>query len=293
MIYDITHRTTFKYDAPMRYARCNLRLEPSDWPGQRLLSFSVDVQPEGRLSRSRFYGYAGHVQRVTVDQPGRELVITARARMQVDRVAERPAPDDPSVSQVAIEALESTDLGIVGPANFLYPSPMIALDPAIGAWAAESLLPARGAVDAAMELSSRINRAFRYDPKATETDTTPAEAFGRRAGVCQDFAQVMIAGLRAAGIPAAYVSGYLRTVPPPGKPRLVGADATHAWVLVWCGRQRGWIGLDPTNGVAMNADHILTAIGRDYGDIAPIDGIFVGQAGQTIKVSVDVCPLAG
>jgi transglutaminase-like putative cysteine protease len=182
------------------------------------------------------------------------------------------------------------DLGVASPANYLYPSPMIALSPAIADWCGQSLAPERGIVEACHDLNLRIKSAFKYDGDATETDTAPAQAFEKRAGVCQDFAQVMIAGLRSAGVPAAYVSGYLRTLPPPGKARLIGADATHAWVLAWCGPARGWIGFDPTNGIAMNTDHIITAIGRDYADIAPIDGIFVGQAGQKIAVSVDVAP---
>ena len=131
-----------------------------------------------------------------------------------------------------------------------------------------------------------------YDGSATELDTSPAQAFAAKRGVCQDFAQIMISGARAAGIAAAYVSGYLRTVPPAGKERLIGADATHAWVMLWCGPDRGWLGFDPTNGVAVGADHIICAIGRDYADVSPIDGIFLGRDGQKIEVAVDVEPLA-
>ncbi|RYD63112.1 MAG: transglutaminase family protein, partial [Sphingomonadales bacterium] len=141
--------------------------------------------------------------------------------------------------------------------------------------------------------TQRIKREFRYDGKATAFDTPVAEAFAKRHGVCQDFAQVMIAAVRAAGLPAAYVSGYLRTRPPAGKPRLVGVDATHAWVNVWCGPALGWVGFDPTNGCTVGSDHIVTAVGRDYSDVAPIDGVFLGQDGQDIHVSVDVEPIAG
>jgi transglutaminase-like putative cysteine protease len=140
-------------------------------------------------------------------------------------------------------------------------------------------------------LALRIQQEFRYDGEATATDTSPLDAFHNRHGVCQDFAQIMVAGCRAAGLPAAYVSGYLRTLPPPGKPRLVGADATHAWVMIWCGPDRSWLGFDPTNGCLMAENHIITAIGRDYADVAPVDGIFLGQDGQEIEVSVDVEPV--
>ena len=130
-----------------------------------------------------------------------------------------------------------------------------------------------------------------FDGDATEVHTTPAEAFAKRRGVCQDFTQIMVTGLRTAGLPAAYASGYIRTLPPPGQPRLVGADATHAWVLLWCGDRLGWVGLDPTNGIWMAGDHVLMAIGRDYGEIAPVDGVVLGAGAQRMDVSVDVAPV--
>jgi transglutaminase-like putative cysteine protease len=142
-----------------------------------------------------------------------------------------------------------------------------------------------------MALALRIQREFDFDPSATLVDTPPGAAFAKRGGVCQDFAQIMISGLRAAGLPGAYVSGYIRTLPPPGQQRLVGADATHAWVLVWAGPRLGWVGLDPTNGIWMAGDHIVVAIGRDYADVAPIDGIVLGSGAQHMQVSVDVEPL--
>ena len=150
-------------------------------------------------------------------------------------------------------------------------------------------------IEAVLELALRIMRDFRFDPDATKTETLPAEAFAKHAGVCQDFAQIMICGLRAAGLPAAYASGYIRTIPPEGQVRLQGADAMHGWVLVWCGPEnqqggRGWIGFDPTNGIFMAGDHIIVAIGRDYRDIAPVDGIFTGYGAQEMRVAVDVLP---
>ena len=130
-----------------------------------------------------------------------------------------------------------------------------------------------------------------FDPEATTVDTPPAEAFARRHGVCQDFAQVMIACLRGIGIPAGYVSGFLRTNPPPGQPRLEGADAMHAWVRAWCGRQTGWIEFDPTNAIAAGIDHILVARGRDYGDVAPVKGVLRIAGDQKTEHAVDVIPV--
>jgi transglutaminase-like putative cysteine protease len=134
----------------------------------------------------------------------------------------------------------------------------------------------------------RIRTQFKYDPKATVISTPLREVFDKRHGVCQDFAHVMIAGLRGLGLPAAYVSGYLRTIPPPGKPRLQGADATHALVSLWCGGELGWIGLDPTNDMLIENDHIILGVGRDFSDVSPVDGIIVGSRKQKLNVAVDV-----
>ena len=159
------------------------------------------------------------------------------------------------------------------------------------AYARESFGKARPVLEAASELMARIRRDFTYDPEATEVSTPLAEAFAQRHGVCQDFAHIMIAGLRGLGLPAAYVSGYIRTIPPPGQKRLEGADASHAWALLWCGPETGWIGLDPTNDLIVADDHIVTAVGRDYADVAPLDGVLIGPGSQKIGIAVDVIPV--
>jgi transglutaminase-like putative cysteine protease len=135
-----------------------------------------------------------------------------------------------------------------------------------------------------------MRRDFTYDAEATDVSTAPGDAFQARHGVCQDFAHIMICGLRGLGLPARYVSGFLRTFPPPGRPRMEGADATHAWVCLWCGQDTGWIGFDPTNDVLAQDDHIVLATGRDYSDVAPIDGIILAPGKQTLDVEVDVVP---
>lgn len=291
MIYNIRHSTRFIYAAPARFARCNLRLKPIDWEGQQLLDYDLSVNPGGRISPARADASLANVDRVVVEQAVRGLEIVSTARVSVDRLVPIPSIDDPDLATVARLARESRDLSAAGPANYLFPSPLIPLDAGIADWCAESLPPDAGALEAGIALARRIQHEFEFDPTATVTETTPAEAFAKRRGVCQDFAQVMITGLRAAGLPAAYASGYIRTIPPPGQERLVGADATHAWVLLWCGPDRGWIGLDPTNGIWMAGDHIVMAIGRDYSEIAPIDGIVLGSGAQAMSVSVDVEPV--
>ncbi len=291
MKYRIIHETRFAYAVPVRFARCNLRLKPIIWSGQTLIDHSLATIPSGEFSFGRADASLANVTRLVIPDAVTDLRIVSHATVDVDRAIPDVRADDPDLATVARLARESRDVSAASPANYLFPSPMIELDANIADYCAESLDPTRGCLDAAIDLACRIQRDFEFNTDVTRTDTPPSEAFDRRGGVCQDFAQIMISGLRSAGLPAAYVSGYLRTIPPPGQPRLVGADATHAWVLLWCGPDRGWVGVDPTNGIWMAGDHIVTAIGRDYSEIAPIDGIFLGSGARTMKVSVDVEPL--
>lgn len=291
MHYAIRHVTRFDYANPVGFARCNLRLKPIAWPGQTLLDYRLDVEPGGHVSPARAEAGLAHVVRLVVDRPVRQLSIESVSRIDVDRLVPVPASDDPTLGEIARLARASRDLSPAGPASYLFPSPRIPLDTDIAHYCAKDLDPERGALEAGIALARRIQREFDFDPTATLVDTPPAAAFAKRGGVCQDFAQIMISGLRAAGLPAAYASGYIRTLPPPGQERLVGADATHAWVLLWSGPDKGWVGLDPTNGIWMAGDHIVMAVGRDYGDIAPIDGIVLGSGAQAMHVAVDVEPL--
>ncbi len=291
MIYDIRHVTTFDYGTQVKFARCNLRLQPIDWPGQRVEDYALAVSPAGRTYPALAEAGLAKVTRLVVDEPVRMLTIESRARVAVDRLVPVPYASDPTLGEIAALARDSRDLSAAGPAAYIYPSPLIPLDREIADYCARDLAPDRPALEAGIALAQRIQNEFEFDATATLVDTPPREAFDQRRGVCQDFAQIMITGLRAAGLPAAYASGYIRTIPPPGEARLVGADATHAWVLLWCGPIRGWIGLDPTNGIWMAGDHIVMSIGRDYAEIAPVDGIVLGSGAQDMAVSVDVAPL--
>jgi len=291
MIYDIRHVTRFDYGASVKFARCNLRLKPIHWSGQDLRSYRLAISPSGRTSPARAEAGLANVVRLVIEEPVRHLVIESVSRIAVDRPVPMPSDSDPTLAEIAVAARASRDPSPAGPANYLFPSPLIPLDHDIAAWCAEDLRPDRPALEAAIAMALRIQREFAFDTDATLVDTVPHEAFVKRGGVCQDFAQIMITGLRAAGLPAAYASGYIRTIPPPGQPRLVGADATHAWVLLWCGADLGWVGVDPTNGIWMAGDHIIMAIGRDYGEIAPIDGVVLGSGAQKMDVSVDVAPV--
>jgi transglutaminase-like putative cysteine protease len=180
----------------------------------------------------------------------------------------------------------------VAPVHFLGPSPRIAPSDAIAAFARKATARATTTLRAVHLLGRALNRAMAFDAAATTVDTTPDQAFALRRGVCQDIAQVMIAGLRSLGIPAGYVSGFLRTTPPPGQPRLEGADAMHAWVSAWCGAGPGWIEYDPTNAIPAGEGHISVAFGRDYGDACPVQGILRTSGTQTSSQSVDTRPLS-
>ena len=288
MIYDIRHVTTYSYESPVSFARCSLRLEPASGGGQELVSHSVDIRPRpiDRTARRDFFGT--HTESVLIESPHRTLRIDSRSRVSVLRRAPGREAQSRAWECVRDLALEATSLGRASPIGYVFASPLVPVQRPVTSYASASFSPGKGILAGAVDLMHRIRTDFKYDPKATVISTPLHEVFERRHGVCQDFAHVMIAGLRGLGLPAAYVSGYLRTIPPPGKPRLQGADATHAWVSLWCGEELGWIGLDPTNDVLVENDHIVLAVGRDFADVSPVDGIIVGSRKQKLNVAVDV-----
>jgi transglutaminase-like putative cysteine protease len=290
VIYDIRHVTTYSYDAPVAYSLCALRLRPTSRAGQRVVDVQVEIDPPAarRIVRTCFFGNIFEI--VNIEAEHRELTVTAKARIAVARpIAPLVTPDWEEVRQ---DAFSANDLGPQSPAHFIYASRIVTLEEATIAYARESFPAGKQVLAGAMDFMERIWKDFDYDPKATLVSTPLREAFEKRRGVCQDFAHIMISGLRGLGLPARYVSGYLRTVPPAGKERLEGADATHAWVAVWCGPFDGWVGLDPTNNMLVGDDHIILAEGRDYADISPIDGMILSSGGQDVEVGVDVIPIA-
>lgn len=292
MLYDIRQTTTYSYGAPVRAARQVLRMTPVDrGTHQSVIAHMLDTRPQPSEAERGHDFFGNAICYVTFDGSHDRLDITMRARIEVRPIVLPDAMATPILDRVRAEALDAFDLGPASPVHGLFPTRSVPLDPAVTDWTAESCAADRPVLDAALEVMHRIKDDFTYMPGATDVTTLPAQAFAARRGVCQDFAHVMIAGLRGLGIPARYVSGYLRTVPPPGQPRLAGADATHAWVEVWCGREAGWIGLDPTNAIPAGEDHIILAIGRDYADVSPVDGVIVASGDHTLAVGVDVIPV--
>ena len=290
MIYTLRHRTTYSYDSTLTFARCVLRLTPQTNAFQTVFESEVTVTPEPTQRSSRTGPFDEETITVTIETPHDELVIESHCRLEVRASAVDPSDPGPAWETVRASSLQTGDLGADSPATYIYPTVRTPIVADITDFARDCFPPGGPIAAGADELMRRIYAAFAYDPTATDVTTPIAEAFAARRGVCQDFAHIMIAAVRGLGLPAAYVSGYLRTIPPPGKARLAGADATHAWVRVWCGPKLGWIGFDPTNAIRSGEDHITLAIGRDYGDVAPVDSIMLTSREAKLKVEVDVIP---
>jgi len=291
MKYHVRHVTEVRYDSTVNLARFNLRLKPADWPGQTLTAFTLKVSPEPRYMTDDRGPFVVNLSRMTLDKPTASLTVTSEFSVIVDPPLPPPPDEAPTLAELRNMALANRGLSASDPATYLFASSIASMEPEIAGWASSRVPTAGSVMDIADALMRSIHGEFTYDGKATKADTPPVVAFRARRGVCQDFAHIMIIALRQMGVPAAYVSGYLRTIPPPGKARLVGADATHAWVNVWCGDRLGWIGYDPTNAMLAGKDHIFTAMGRDFADVSPVDGVFIGRSGQHMKVSVEVTPV--
>ncbi|TXH80751.1 MAG: transglutaminase family protein [Rhizobium sp.] len=279
------------YDVPASGARHILRVMPLSLPNrQRLIAGSVKITP-GPDEQANFTDFFQHpATSILVRDPHERLDIRMQARVQVDS---QPVAVDfsPVLARLPEEISDCWSIEPSSPHHFLGSSPRLPETSEITDYARQWKATNLTTLQIAYAVCARIHKDFVYDPKATTVDTTPKEAFRLKRGVCQDFSHVMIIALRSLGIPAGYVSGFLRTIPPPGKERLEGADAMHAWVRVWCGETAGWVELDPTNNIPAGTDHIVVAYGRDYSDVAPVIGVLKGYGSQKTVQAVDVIPL--
>jgi len=290
MIYDVRQTTAYAYASTVAYAHHVLRLTPIDRIGQRVQAAALDIVPAPIARREGRDFFGNRLTWIDLAEPHDRMVIKVKARIAVDS-ADAPTPETtPAWEVVRDEAFASNDIGAGSPAHFLFASRLVSLDPEIRDYVRASFPPARPILAGAIDLIGRIKRDFTYEIGATTVTTTPPMSFALRRGVCQDFAHIMISGLRGVGLPAAYVSGYLRTGNPEA-PSLQGADAMHAWVWVWCGKETGWLGLDPTNALIAGDDHLVVAIGRDYSDVAPSDGVVFASGGQRLDTAVSVTPV--
>ncbi len=291
MQYDIRLNLHYNYLRAAGGSRQQVRVVPTTIPGvQRVIASSLSFTP-ATTERSDFSDFFGNaVTSVAFRHVHRMLDVRMSARVSVSR-PEIGFDVSPNLARLGEERLGLWSLAPDSPHHFMASSDHAAILPDITSYAARSVGDGTSVTAIAADLCDRIHEDFTYDGDATTVSTTATEAFALKRGVCQDFSHVMIAGLRGLGIPAAYVSGFLRTIPPPGKERLEGADAMHAWVKVWCGREAGWQEFDPTNRMRASNDHIVVGYGRDYSDVAPIVGVLKTTGGQAGEQKVDVIPI--
>jgi transglutaminase-like putative cysteine protease len=291
MLYDIRLQLHYDYEAAAGGSRHHVHVAPQTITGaQRVVASSLSFSPTP-TERADFFDFFGNAMTSVAFRSAYDaLDIRMSARVSVSRP--EPGLDvSPTLTNLGEEIASVRSLSPEAPHHFLAASDFVGLDPAITAYARESLSRTSSVTGIANDFCQRIYNDFTYDGDATTVATKAADAFRLRRGVCQDFSHVMIAGLRGLGIPAGYVSGFLRTIPPPGKERLEGADAMHAWVRVWCGREAGWQEFDPTNDMRASNDHITVGYGRDYSDVAPIIGVLRTTGSHTGEQAVDVIPV--
>jgi transglutaminase-like putative cysteine protease len=290
MIYKIVHRTTYKYVYPVSFGSHVACLKPRSFSGNRLVRHEMRIEPGPTECTERVDYFGNQLCFFTIQEPHHALSVEARSEVVVDRAADSngksASPWEHSASALSHDhSPEGLDAY-----QFQFESPRIRTRPEYAAYALESFTPGRPMREALMELTTRIYKDFKFDAKVTTVRTPIETVFKKRRGVCQDFAHIQIACLRSIHVAARYVSGYLRTYPPPGKPRLIGADASHAWVSAYC-RDLGWLDMDPTNNVAPSDGHVTLAWGRDYSDVSPLRGLILGGGSHTLDVGVDMEPV--
>jgi transglutaminase-like putative cysteine protease len=291
MRYRVTHATTYSYDDDVTDSLGVAHLLPRVLPSQAVASAEVEVRPAPVDLSYDTDCYGNSATYFQVTEAHRELVVSGRSDVEVSM----PSYDEAALAtpwERARPLLEPTLPDAWRATDFALPSSAVEQVAEAHAYAAESLLPGRPIGEAVTDLMHRIHADFAYDATATTVTSTVAETFRERAGVCQDFAHLTIACLRSHGLAVRYVSGYLATEPPPGRERIVGADASHAWVAVWLPGSSQWLAVDPTNDQWVNDRYVTVAWGRDYGDVPPVKGvIFTEATTSTLDVSVDVAPV--
>ena len=287
MTYNILHRTLYEYAAPVTVSHHVARLEPRATSSQGRESYSLKIFPEPALRKERLDYFGNQLCLFSIQEVHRKLEIITHSRVAVRAVPPPASATSPGWEEVVELFRDPVSPEVVEPYQFVFDSPQVRASFELADYALESFPKGAPLLDGARELTRRIFTDFKYDPKATTVATPLEEVVQKRRGVCQDFAHLGIACLRSLGLPARYVSGYLRTRAPEGKTRLVGADASHAWFSIYS-PGTGWVDFDPTNNVQPGEEHITVAYGRDFGDVSPVAGIITGGGKHDVKVSVDV-----
>ena len=291
MIYRVRHLTRYAYRRPVDLGTHLLHLRPRPLPWQQVTSAVIDADPPPARRRDGLDHFGNPVTWLFVDKPQPRLEIAAESIVSVR------LPDPPAAAVTPPWEVVAATARAGGPlswraAEFLFESPMASGDASAAAYAAQSFPSDRPVLEGLLDLNKRIRADFTFRAGVTTLATPVSEIMARREGVCQDFTHLMISALRGLGLPARYVSGYIRTYPPPGMTRRLGADQSHAWVGCWLGPEHDWVDLDPTNGLVVRDEHVVLAWGRDYSDITPVRGMIWGGGEHTMTVRVDLEPVA-
>ncbi len=284
--YKISHRTVYQYTGRIDLCHSLAHLTPREDEGQVTESRSLVIEPEPDFEAEHTDYLGNAIHYFSIHRSHKTLEVLSE--IVVKKAA---AEEELPLAGVAWDEFEAEhekrDASGALLGHFLIPSTACPMLNRVRDYLRPSLVPGRDVMEVVQDLMSRVYKEFTYTPGATTTTTPLGEVMDNRKGVCQDFAHVMIAALRSAGIPTRYVSGYLETLPPPGKKKLRGADASHAWIEAW-GPKCGWVGFDPTNDKRPGARHIKVCHGRDYFDVQPVRGLFLGSGSQSLRVEVDV-----
>jgi transglutaminase-like putative cysteine protease len=290
MLYTVSHTTTYQYTDAVSLCHNLVHLRPRALPRQVCHQSHVLVQPDPRSLQSQLDYFGNPTAFFTIAEPHKKLSITARHRVEVAAPEPVRLLETPAWEHVRELLRTERAPALLEAYQFVFDSHYIQRNTELSAYAAPSFTPGRPVLDAVMHLTHRIHREFRYDAKATTLATPLREVLQHRHGVCQDFAHLEIGCLRSLGLAARYVSGYLQTRPPPGREKLVGSDASHAWASVFC-PSVGWVDFDPTNNMIPAEQHITLAWGRDYDDVSPVKGIILGGGQHAMSIAVDVVPI--
>ncbi|NRD23620.1 transglutaminase family protein [Winogradskyella litoriviva] len=296
MIFDLWHKTKYTYEHGASFCHNLTTIKPKSFAGQTLLDYSLEITPTPTDITERLDFFGNAVTRFSIQQHHKELIVIARSKVARDYEKQHNEADFLKAKKVTIAEtltqLKGTDAEIIDVRQFVMPSPLISIgNNEIKAYAAKSFSSERSFYEAANELMQRIYTDFDFVPGFTNIATPLKDVMAAKKGVCQDFAQIAIACIRAMGLPAKYVSGYIETLPPEGKEKLIGTDASHAWFSVYI-PSFGWVDFDPTNNQIPKNQHIVVAHGRDYYDVPPLKGVIYSMGKNTMEVSVDLRPSA-
>ncbi|HEV7925475.1 MAG TPA: transglutaminase family protein [Verrucomicrobiae bacterium] len=290
MTFNVFHRTLYNYSQPVTVSQHAARVEPRALPGQIVENFSLSIEPAPPVRKTRDDYFGNRVCFFAIQEVHSRLEIVAQSRVTIAAVTPPVLSLSPPWEKVVQLFSDPVSPEVVEPYEFVFDSPLLRSSDPLAAYARASFTAGTPLLSAVLDLNRRIHNDFQYDRVATTVATPLEEVMEKRRGVCQDFAHLAIASLRSLGLAARYVSGYLRTRPPEGKPRLVGADASHAWFSVYC-PDLGWVDFDPTNNIMPETDHLTLGYGRDFGDVSPISGILTGGGKHDVKVAVTVSDL--